>query len=190
MDSLVIPIEQIQEPRERFERPLTRAFLTSVFEEVPAYTVVAPATLVAHLTRIGETDVLVEGHTEVSVESACRRCLKTVQSEVPVVFTIDLVAQRKSGAGKRAADDSGEGASSASFDDRDADREPFDGERIDLRPLVREQLLLGLPSIEPVCQESCRGLCATCGQDLNEADCGHSPKGTDPRWAVLRDLKV
>lgn len=44
---------------------------------------------------------------------------------------------------------------------------------IDLEPLAREYLELELP-ISVVCREDCKGLCPVCGQDLNEADCGHS----------------
>ncbi len=191
MDSLVIDVDRIEHPRERFERALTRGFLKSVFEDAPAYAVVDPSTIVVHLTRVGAKDVLLEGSTQVSVESACRRCLKPVRSDLPIVFQLDLVWRPSAAAkGERPSEDRGQGSTSASFDEHEIDEEPFDGERVDLGPIAREQLLLALPPIEPACSESCRGLCPTCGQDLNEADCGHARLGGDPRWARLRDLKV
>jgi uncharacterized protein len=56
--------------------------------------------------------------------------------------------------------------------------------------MLRELIILGVP-MSPRCQEGCKGLCATCGGDLNEHDCGHraAPTG-DPRLAALKDLKL
>lgn len=58
---------------------------------------------------------------------------------------------------------------------------------IDLSPLVRELAILAMP-IQPLCRESCQGLCMTCGQNLNEADCGCADEEIDPRLQVLRRL--
>jgi len=59
---------------------------------------------------------------------------------------------------------------------------------IDLAPLVREYMLLEIP-ISALCKPDCKGLCPTCGENLNETDCDHSPEGIDPRLAVLKSLK-
>jgi uncharacterized protein len=50
---------------------------------------------------------------------------------------------------------------------------PEDG-YIDLKPLLREYLLLDYP-INPLCRLDCRGLCAVCGANRNREDCGHTP---------------
>lgn len=65
----------------------------------------------------------------------------------------------------------------------------YDGGEIDLSPLVREQVLLSLPT-RPLCGEQCRGLCPRCGINLNHAQCECSPATGDPRLAVLRAVKV
>jgi uncharacterized protein len=55
--------------------------------------------------------------------------------------------------------------------------------------LIAEQVILALPT-QPLCAESCRGLCASCGANLNrESCCCVAPTG-DPRMAVFRTLKV
>jgi uncharacterized protein len=64
-----------------------------------------------------------------------------------------------------------------------------DGEVYDTRPLLIEQLQLGIP-MKPVCRPDCRGLCPQCGADLNAGDCDCRQEATDPRWAgltVIRD---
>ncbi|MDE3205128.1 MAG: DUF177 domain-containing protein [Acidobacteriota bacterium] len=74
--------------------------------------------------------------------------------------------------------------------DQDEETYPLSGEMLDLRPLVRDAILLELP-IAPLCREGCAGLCPTCGADLNDGPCTCPPAGGDPRWAgldVLRDL--
>jgi uncharacterized protein len=58
---------------------------------------------------------------------------------------------------------------------------------IELAPLLREYALLEVP-ISPICKEDCQGLCAECGQNLNEKDCGHRPDDADSPFAVLKDL--
>ncbi|HJV09433.1 MAG TPA: DUF177 domain-containing protein, partial [Acidimicrobiales bacterium] len=60
---------------------------------------------------------------------------------------------------------------------------------VDLEPLVREALVLDLP-LAPLCEEDCRGLCPTCGADLNLGDCDCPPAETDSRWAALDVLRL
>ena len=58
------------------------------------------------------------------------------------------------------------------------------GSQVDLAPLVRDAVLLGLPPA-PLCNDGCQGLCPTCGADRNEARCRCNPSTPDPRWAAL-----
>lgn len=61
---------------------------------------------------------------------------------------------------------------------------------IDLERMLRDVVVLGVP-LRVFCHQDCRGLCATCGADLNHHDCGHDrSSGIDPRWAPLLDLTV
>ncbi len=191
--NLIIKVDQIEEPRQLERRTLTRAFLDDVFKDAPTWHVTAPAELQAHLTRVGERDVLLEGATAVSLQSECRRCLHPVSSEIPVVFTLNLVNREQENVhgrpGRPAREERGAETTEV-LDETSTDEETFDGDTIDLAPILREQLLLGLPAIEPLCKEACKGLCAVCGQDLNEKDCGHGGKQPDPRWSALKNLKV
>jgi uncharacterized protein len=57
---------------------------------------------------------------------------------------------------------------------------------IDTRPLIIEQLALNAP-MKPLCQETCRGLCPTCGADLNRETCSCTPE-SNPRWNGLRSV--
>lgn len=71
--------------------------------------------------------------------------------------------------------------------DDDADRYILvpDG-KLDLRQLTLEDIFLSLPS-KLLCSEDCKGICPTCGKNLNEGPCG-CKKEVDPRLAALLDL--
>lgn len=69
-------------------------------------------------------------------------------------------------------------------------RSPYvDGGNLDLRAWARDALALALPA-QIVCHEGCRGLCAICGENLNEAGDEHQhDRPPDPRFAKLSELK-
>jgi uncharacterized protein len=58
---------------------------------------------------------------------------------------------------------------------------------IDLEPMVRDVVVLGIPP-SPLHAPDCKGLCPVCGGDLNEVDCGHRQDLSDLRWAPLKAL--
>ena len=61
-------------------------------------------------------------------------------------------------------------------------------ETVDVTPDLREDILLALPAY-PVCREDCRGLCPTCGRNLNDGSCSCQPPGS-LRWGSLDGLKL
>jgi uncharacterized protein len=72
----------------------------------------------------------------------------------------------------------------------DPDVYPFDpnAHSLDLRPAVRELWLLSAPEFA-LCKEDCKGLCATCGTDLNQGACDCAPAAKDSRWDALRSVR-
>ncbi|WAS97678.1 YceD family protein [Nannocystis punicea] len=109
------------------------------------------------VTPIGEgTSYLVRGTIQGGYSVPCARCLApaavSAGGEICVHFVRDRVGD---------ADD--EESETESPDERS-----FSGTRIDLRPLLVEQVLLSYP-IRALCAygEACRGLCMRCGAELN-----------------------
>jgi uncharacterized protein len=103
----------------------------------------------------------------------CRRCLCPLEGELRT-HVRELYRSRLSG----------------EADTADDETYPLHGDALDLRPLVRDALLLELP-LAPLCRPDCAGLCPTCGADRNVGSCDCPPDAGDPRWAaldVLRDL--
>jgi uncharacterized protein len=123
-------------------------------------------------------DVFFRGALRGEVLGTCARCCEEYPFGVdhPFVFVL---------APRAAAVDEG-----ARLTPDDMALSYYEGEEIDLTPLVHEQIILALPT-RPLCDEACRGLCARCGANLN-ANAGpcacpvEAP--ADPRLAVLHAL--
>jgi uncharacterized protein len=119
------------------------------------------------------------------VTVACSRCVTPV--ELPIDDTVRLTflpaSEMPDEDAPTAADDPG-----VELVDGDLDTFPFDGERIDLEPFLREELVLAIP-FAPLCSETCKGLCPQCGADLNVETCA-CEKPVDPRLAGLKGLKL
>lgn len=58
--------------------------------------------------------------------------------------------------------------------------------RLELEPLITEDILLELPS-KILCKNDCKGLCITCGKNLNNGQCS-CQKPIDPRLEALKQL--
>jgi len=106
----------------------------------------------------------------------CARCLEEFTLAVQRPFRFVLVPHR-------------EHKDETELEEEDLDLSFYQGEEVDLSPLVREQILLALPT-RPLCRDNCLGLCPLCGANRNQTSCGCSTTKRDPRLAPLWDLKV
>jgi uncharacterized protein len=112
----------------------------------------------------------------------CGRCL--VGYTVDVDQQLDLIYLRHQvPQGGQEEDDEVE------LSDRDVVVGYYSNDRLDVGESLREQIYLNLP-LARVCKETCRGLCPSCGQDLNQRQCGcvRPAAGGDPRLALLGEL--
>jgi uncharacterized protein len=60
---------------------------------------------------------------------------------------------------------------------------------VDLTADIREDIILELPQ-RALCEQDCRGLCPSCGKNLNEGDCQCEPSRADLHWRALDQLKL
>ena len=60
-------------------------------------------------------------------------------------------------------------------------------EIVDLTDELRQSIILALPTY-PVCRADCRGVCPTCGRNLNEGPCACVHEERDGRWGALDAL--
>jgi len=61
--------------------------------------------------------------------------------------------------------------------------------KIDISEFVRQEIILHFPTI-PVCSKSCKGLCPSCGVDLNDTSCDCGKHELEPHkpLAILKTL--
>lgn len=116
-----------------------------------------------------------EGQADASVEVACSRCLKPIETPVHADFAEQYYATIGVAHGEPLPEAP-----------RDAKTIGSDF-RIDLTPLLREELILAMP-LAPLCRPDCKGLCEGCGRDLNLEPHTHEAPA-DERWAKLQALK-
>ena len=130
-------------------------------------------------------DVLLEGSVRGDVEVACSRCLTRYRAPVREPFRLVLEP-----AGARVPADP-EGAAALSSDGLYLSDEPemgwFRGREILLDRFVGEVISLALP-LQPVCRESCKGLCPHCGVDRNVESCNCAENRPESPFAVLSKL--
>ncbi len=127
--------------------------------------------------RRKDFSVEVSGTINSRIELSCSRCLSPVEVKVDAPFEINLVTLEEY-----------EKYTSEEIHGAELELSVFDGAIIDTKEIVREQMLLMLPS-HPICREDCLGLCPKCGKDLNDGKCACEPE-TDSRWEALKQLKI
>ena len=130
----------------------------------------------AHLELVKtHGEIIVTGNVSTELELECSRCLgrfrRNMNEPVDVVYhPLDEV-----------------GADRHELKDDEMDMGFYQGEELDLRELVREQIMLNI-QMKPLCSELCKGICAQCGTDLNAGACDCEPGKIDSRLEVLKKL--
>jgi DUF177 domain-containing protein len=118
-----------------------------------------PVQVAGALQETGDGDFLWHGHVHGTLGGDCRRCLAAVSVEVDddvdVLFSADpeLI--------------------------EDPSVYPIDpaADQLDVSPAIREEIALRVSAF-PLCRPDCKGLCATCGADLNAGPCACAGAGS------------
>jgi len=134
-----------------------------------------------HVEIVDGTTIHVRGGLDGRVSVECGRCLDRYSVELDQqldLFYLPRLAERPE-------DEEEE----IELDDHDVVVGYYEGDRLDLGEVVREQLLLALP-LKRLCRGDCQGLCPTCGRNRNTGGCAcpAPEEPIDPRLGVLRKL--
>lgn len=153
--------------RESGEKIPIDGFISSFGEEKDSEPVLADVHVTGDITNIGDALEL-RAKARGIFYCSCARCTRRIKRDFCTEFTEVLVN----------ADNE--------ISDMD-DVVIFGGYTIDLTEIVRNNILISLP-IRFLCDEDCKGICPTCGADLNEESCKCSKDYIDPRLESLRKL--
>lgn len=115
--------------------------------------------------------ILVTGFVVVDVHGECSLCLDPIDYEMSANIQELFVFEKAPAGGP---------------EDEVDEQYAVEDDSIDLEPALRDAVILQLP-FQPVCRDTCQGLCADCGARL-EDDPGHHHEVLDPRWSALQGL--
>jgi uncharacterized protein len=121
-----------------------------------------------------------DGAFDTRVRLTCDRCLAPFDTRLSGSFGITFAPDPEE---TRSA-----GEDAVEVSEEEVGTVFFDGEHIDLGPVVEEQVLMSFP-MQVLCGSGCLGLCPGCGVDLNVEKCRCEGPTVDPRLAVLKALR-
>lgn len=107
--------------------------------------------------------VNVEGNIEVNFKINCYSC----NEEIEYYQTIDIKETFMQAPGE--------------------EEYPILAEQIDLEKAIKDNIMLKLPT-RFVCKDDCKGICKTCGKNLNYGKCNCNDFEIDPRLEKLKQL--
>lgn len=112
---------------------------------IPDAELVFPVKIEGKVTVTGEGSAVIEGDTVFTVKGNCTRCLSPVTRTFVASFN-ELCDDRADGPYRVIND------------------------KIDLAGIVDETIILNIP-VSFLCKEDCKGICLSCGKNLNDGDC-------------------
>lgn len=123
--------------------------------------------------------LLVRGILHTTVELECSRCLRLF--EMPLLCEVEEQVELRAIAARPFEHPQ------VTIVPEEGDTLFLDGNILDLTELIRQMLLVSLP-IKPLHDAECKGLCPTCGADLNEGECSCERPAGHPAFAALAKL--
>ena len=183
-----ILLEQLAESPERYRFEGSAAWWSaraSAGGEAP-YVLLRPLGFEVEVRRNGQ-EILLEGALRGEIEVECSRCLVRYGQALSDEFRLVLESS-----GDRLPADP-ENAEALERDGvclgDDLEVGSYRGTELDLEAYLAERVALAWP-VQPVCRESCGGLCPHCGIDRNQNQCRCGEKRVEGPFAALASLKA
>ena len=136
----------------------------------------SPLTAISGTMKMMRTDagIWVSAHLEIYFDCECSRCVREMEQFVRMDVEEEYLPEVDVNTGAR-----------LNFPDELSDNFYIDQTHmLDMSEAIRQYFGFCMP-FKPVCREDCKGLCLTCGADLNDADCSCDNVIRDPRWGPL-----
>ncbi|MGL5634850.1 MAG: YceD family protein [Sarcina sp.] len=117
------------------------------------------------VAKVVEDVITLEGNISTELELQCSRCLKNFSTTVNTSIDEKFSNNFK----------------------EDESIVPIESDILDVSEIIANNVISTLP-IKRLCDEQCKGLCQTCGADLNLHQCSCSDLDTDIRFEKLKEL--
>jgi len=140
------------------------------------YSLVGRWSFTAAVTKNSRSELTIKGKMSGTVNVFCDRCLAPFQYKIDHAFETCLIPGKpkvKSGENE--------------MNESELNQHYYTDPIMQWGDVVREQVILNLP-FKMLCRESCGGLCAVCGIDLNQTACECTDDEQDPRLLILVEV--
>ena len=128
-----------------------------------------PVSVAGEFVNIGGS-IELKGEARCKMEYTCDRCCEAFESDF--ICSFEEVFKKED---------------ARVDDDQNPDAVILTGTAVEIDEIVLANVFVNLPT-KRLCQEDCKGLCANCGQNLNQSECGCDTRPTDPRFDILDGL--
>jgi uncharacterized protein len=124
-----------------------------------------------------QTRIIVKGRLATSVELSCGRCAEKYLENIDIAIHEEFLPEG-----------SPELEPKPDLSLNDLSVFVYKDETLDLGEIIRQNIISAFP-IKPLCNSDCKGLCGTCGENLNKSQCDCSTETIDPRLSSLLKFK-
>ena len=122
----------------------------------------------------------VAGQLTTTVTSPCCRCLMPVVNQLDIPIKLSYAGHE---------DEETPVVEELELQSEELGLIPFSGPEIDLRLDLDQEVIMALPQ-QPLCQETCQGLCPVCGCNLNQYSCDCELPVFHAGLASLKNFKI
>jgi uncharacterized protein len=131
----------------------------------------------ARVWKAGQS-VFINGRVQTTLQLQCVRCLKEFSYPIASTFELTLLPLKETPSSEE-----------TELGEEDMESTFYQGGEIHLSEIACEQIFLEIP-LKPLCQEDCKGLCPTCGKDLNPGPCECVREEFASGFSTLKKLKL
>ena len=125
-----------------------------------------------------EGEYIADGEVTFTADLTCSRCAEPYPFANPSTFHVRFRPRPEASTEEEVE----------ITDAEELDVEFYSEPAVPLRELALEQVQLSIP-MKPLCDESCLGLCPTCGVNRTREKCSCDDSVVDERWGALRNLR-
>lgn len=136
-----------------------------------SYLIKGKVKIYVKVMNLGDKKIEVDGSFESTILIPCSRCIKEVPYTINENFSKDFDLNY---------------ANEDSPDDEEQ-LKYLDGYNLNIIQLISDEILLHFP-MKVLCSNNCKGICKTCGCDLNMNSCNCDKTDIDPRMDVFKDI--
>lgn len=168
---MLIDLTDVVKGEEKVVETQVELGLSAFVSRLGKFPIISKSPISFTIENTGDRKVHIEGREDLEILIPCSRCLEDVKTSFQLRFEKDLDLSQTEAQAIEALDE----------------HNYLDGYNLDVDKLVYGEILLNWP-MKVLCKEDCKGICSTCGTNLNLGTCNCDSTDFDPRMAKIRDI--